>query len=55
MNETPEVSGGMTPESKKNNNTVIIAVVAVILLCCCCSVLIGGWVFGDQVVQALGL
>ncbi|GEM_PF-676949 len=55
MNEMPEVSGGMNPEPKKNNQTVIIAVVVVVLLCCCCSVLIGGWVFGDQIVQSLGL
>lgn len=55
MNETPEVSGGMTPGPKKNNNqNLIIAVVVVVLLCCCCVTLIGGWVYGDAIVQSLG-
>lgn len=55
MNETPEVSGGMTPEPKKNNTTLIIAIVVVVLLCCCCIIGIGGWMYGDQIVQSLGL
>ena len=54
LNEMPEVSGGMTPEPKKNNTTLIIAIVVVVLLCCCCVIGIGGWQFGDQIVQSLG-
>ncbi|MBL8050889.1 MAG: hypothetical protein JNM46_06675 [Anaerolineales bacterium] len=55
MNEMPEVSGGMNPAPKKNNTTLIIAIVVVVLLCCCCVVGAGGWVYGDQIVQALGM
>lgn len=55
MNETPEVSGGMNPEPKKNNTTLIIAIVVVVLLCCCCVIGVGGWMYGDTIVQSLGL
>lgn len=54
MNEMPGVSGGMTPEPKKNNTTLIIAIVVVVLLCCCCIIGIGGWFYGDTLVQSFG-
>lgn len=55
MSEMNQMSDGMSPEPKKNNNqTIIIAVVVVVLLCCCCITLIGGWQFGDQIVQSVG-
>ena len=54
MSEMPEMSGGMTPEPKKNNTTLIISIVVVVLLCCCCVIGIGGWFYGDTLVQSLG-
>jgi len=51
MNEMP-----VTPEEPKKSNTgLIIGVVVVVLLCCCCVVAIGGWFYGDTLVQSLGL
>jgi phosphate/sulfate permease len=40
-------------EPKKNNTTLIIAIVAVVLLCCCCAIVLGGWFYGDQILQAI--
>jgi phosphate/sulfate permease len=35
---------------------IVIAVVVVVLLCCCCAAIgLGGWAFGDQIVEALGM
>ena len=42
-------------EPKKSNTTLIIAAVAAVVLCCCCLVVLGGWFYGDQIIQALGL
>ena len=51
MNE-PVGSAGPAPQ--RNNTPIIIGVVAVLLLCCCC-VAIGGWLYGDQILQQLGI
>lgn len=40
---------------KKNTTVIIIAVVAVVVLCCCCALLVGGYTFGDQILEALGI
>lgn len=42
---------------KKSNTTVIIVavVVGVLLLCCCCMMISGAWVFGDAIMQELGV
>ena len=38
------------------NRTLIIAVVIVLLLCCCCVFMASGWfVWGDPLVDFLGL
>ena len=38
------------------NRTLIIAIVIVLLLCCCCVFLASGWfVWGDLMVDALGV
>ncbi len=40
----------------KQNRTLIIAIVVVLLLCCCCVFLASGWyVWGDPLVEFLGL
>lgn len=51
MNDMP-----VSPEAPKKNNTpIIIGVVVVVLLCCCCAIGVGGWVYGDAIVQSLGM
>lgn len=51
MNEMP-----VSPDAPKKSNTgIIIGVVVVILLCCCCAIAIGGWVYGDAIVQSMGM
>lgn len=53
MNEMP-----VTPqveEPKKSNKGLIIGIVVVVLLCCCCAFVAGGWFYGDQIVQSLGM
>ncbi len=51
MNDMP-----VSPEApKKNNTAIIISVVVVVVLCCCCALVAGGWVFGDQLVQSMGI
>lgn len=42
-------------EPKKNNRGLIIGISVAVVLCCCCAVLAGGWVFGDQIIAALGM
>ncbi len=42
-----------TEEPKKSNTGLIIGIVVVVLLCCCCAVGIGGWYFGDQIIQSM--
>ncbi|CAG0986896.1 hypothetical protein ANAEL_02073 [Anaerolineales bacterium] len=51
MNEMP-----VSPEAPKKSNTgLIIGIVVAVLLCCCCAFVAGGWFFGDQIVQSLGM
>jgi hypothetical protein len=40
-------------EPKKSNTGLIIGIVVVVLLCCCCVFALGGWFFGDQIVQSM--
>jgi hypothetical protein len=53
MSEMPVTPS--TEEPKKTNTGLIIGIVVVVLLCCCCAVVAGGWVFGDTIVQSLGM
>ena len=48
MNDMPDTP--VTP--KKSNTGLIIGVVVVVLLCCCCVVAIGGWFYGDTLMQS---
>jgi hypothetical protein len=49
MNEMP-----VSPEQPKKSNTgMIIGIVVVVLLCCCCAIALGGYFYGDQIVQSL--
>jgi hypothetical protein len=49
MNEMP-----VSPEQPKKSNTgMIIGIVVVVLLCCCCAIAIGGYFYGDQIMQNL--
>jgi len=51
-----ESFGTPSGEQPKNNRTmIIIGVVVVVLLCCCCVTVAGAWVYGDQIMLALGL
>ncbi|MDP1546141.1 MAG: hypothetical protein Q8L87_08965 [Anaerolineales bacterium] len=52
MSEMPVSPNEEQP--KKNNTGLIIGVVVVVLLCCCCVIGIGGWVYGDAILQSLG-
>jgi len=56
---TPPPGYGQPPgePKKKNNNMVIIGIIVLIILCCCIAAafLIGGWVFGDQIIEMLGI
>jgi hypothetical protein len=51
MSEMP-----VTPEEqpKKSNTGLIIGIVVVVLLCCCCAIALGGWFYGDTLVQSFG-
>ena len=40
-------------EPKKNNTGMIIAVVLIVLCCCCLLIGVGGWFYGDQVLQMI--
>ncbi len=52
----PESAPSPQGAPKKTNTTLIIIIVAVaVLLCCCCLVLVLGYFFGDQILEALGL
>lgn len=51
MNEMPVTP---TEGPKKSNTGLIIGVVVVVLLCCCCVIAIGGWFYGDTIMQSLG-
>lgn len=51
-----EPIGTPMPEAPKKNNTWLIVGIVVIVLCCCClAVGLGGWFYGDQILQQLGL
>ncbi|MFN2144158.1 MAG: hypothetical protein ACK2T7_02345 [Anaerolineales bacterium] len=39
---------------KDNKKTIIIVAVVAVVLCCCCALVIAGWQFGDQILQAVG-
>ena len=54
MTEMNQASGGMTPAPQKSNTGLIIGIVVVVLLCCCCIIGVGGWFYGDTIVQSLG-
>ena len=44
------------PAPKNNRNMIIAVVAALVLLCCCCSMIgVVGWLYGDTLVQSLGL
>lgn len=46
----------MSSSGGNNTTTIIIVVVVVVLLCCCCTVLgLGGWFYGDTIMEQLGL
>jgi len=49
MNEMP-VS---TQEPKKSNKGLIIGIVVFTLFCCFCLLLVGGWYYGDAILQSL--
>ena len=53
MNEMPVTPPTEAP--KKSNTGLIIGIVVVVLLCCCCAFVAGGWFYGDQIVQSLGM
>jgi hypothetical protein len=49
MSEMP-----VSPEQPKKSNTgMIIGIVVAVLLCCCCVIALGGWFYGDQILQSL--
>jgi hypothetical protein len=52
--ETPPISPA-PDEPKRSNTPLIIGAVVAVLLCCCCVIVLGGWFYGDQIIQALGL
>jgi flagellar basal body-associated protein FliL len=54
--ETVEASSFEAPPQKKSNTGLIIAIVVILLLLCCCCValLVFGWFYGDQILEALG-
>lgn len=39
----------------RNRNIIIAVVVILLLLCCCCILAYGGWIYGDTILQELGL
>ena len=39
----------------RNRNIIIAVVVVLLLLCCCCIIAYGGWIYGDAIMQELGL
>lgn len=49
---TPGVTGDVP--KKKNTTLIIILVVLFVLLCCCCTSLYLLWIYGDQLLAALG-
>lgn len=53
MSEMP-VSPAPEEQPKKSNTGLIIGIVVVVLLCCCCVIGIGGWMYGDAILQSLG-
>lgn len=52
MSEMP-----VTPEEqpKKSNTGLVIGIVVAVLLCCCCVIALGGWFYGDTIIQSLGM
>jgi len=52
----PPPSPPETPAGDNRNRNIIIAVVVILLvLCCCCILAYGGWIYGDAIMQELGL
>lgn len=47
----PDASAG----DNRNRNIIIAVVVILLLLCCCCILAYGGWIYGDAILQELGL
>ncbi|MDX1686518.1 MAG: FHA domain-containing protein [Candidatus Promineifilaceae bacterium] len=47
----PESTAG----DNRNRNIIIAVVVILLLLCCCCILAYGGWIYGDAILQELGL
>ena len=41
--------------NNRNRNIIIAVVVVLLLLCCCCIIAYGGWIYGDAIMQELGL
>lgn len=52
MSEMPVTPG---EQPKKSNTGLIIGVVVAVLLCCCCVIALGGWFYGDAIIQSLGM
>lgn len=42
-------------ENGRNRNIIIAVVVILLLLCCCCIVGYGLWIYGDAIMEALGV
>ncbi len=50
-----EPVGSPMPEAPKKSNTgLIIGIAVAVVLCCCCILAVGGWFYGDQIMQTLG-
>jgi hypothetical protein len=55
MNEPMGTPIGEPAEPKKSRTWLIVLVVVVILCICCVAVVLGGWFFGDPLMNALGI
>lgn len=52
----PPSYGPETPKDSNRTLVIILAIVGVLLLCCCCvTIAVLGWMYGDAIVEALGL
>jgi hypothetical protein len=52
--ETPPLAPA-PEEPRKSNTPLIIGAIVAVLLCCCCVIVLGGWFYGDQIIEALGM
>jgi len=51
---TPGADAYAAPPPKKNKTVMIVIIVlAVLLLCCCLAVVLGGWFYGDTILEFL--